>query len=63
MPAVVNSINCYNDDVITFLHRGLVRENARMYLRMADPDVPPEVNPTRRDPDEPEPNIPVRLEH
>jgi hypothetical protein len=28
---------------------------------MADPDVPPEVNPTRRDPDEPEPNIPVRF--
>lgn len=29
-------------------------------LWMADPDIPPEVNPTRRDPDEPEPNIPVR---
>lgn len=30
-------------------------------LSMADPDVPPEVDPTRRDPDDPEPNIPVRL--
>ena len=30
-------------------------------LVMADPDVPPEVDPTRRDPDEPQPNIPVRL--
>lgn len=29
--------------------------------RMADPDVPPEVNPTRRDPDEPAPDVPVRL--
>ena len=28
---------------------------------MADPDIPPEVNPTRRDPDDPEPVIPVRL--
>lgn len=28
---------------------------------MADPDAPPEVDPTRRDPDEPEPYIPVRL--
>ena len=30
-------------------------------IRMADPDVPPEVDPTRRDPDEPAPNVPVRL--
>jgi ATP-dependent Clp endopeptidase proteolytic subunit ClpP len=30
-------------------------------LSMADPDVAPEVNPTRRDPDEPAPDIPVRL--
>lgn len=30
-------------------------------LSMADPDAPPEVDPTRRDPDGPEPNIPVRL--
>lgn len=30
-------------------------------LIMADPDVPPEVNPTRRDPDEPAPEIPIRL--
>lgn len=30
-------------------------------LYMADPDVPPEVNPTRRDPDQPAPHIPVRL--
>ena len=30
-------------------------------LRMADPDVPPEVDPTRRDPDDPGPEIPVRL--
>ena len=30
-------------------------------FKMADPDIPPEVDPTRRDPDEPEPNIPVRL--
>ena len=29
--------------------------------KMADPDVPPEVDPTRRDPDEPAPEIPVRL--
>jgi ATP-dependent Clp endopeptidase proteolytic subunit ClpP len=28
---------------------------------MADPDAPPEVNPTRRDPNEPEPFVPVRL--
>lgn len=28
---------------------------------MADPDAPPEVDPTRRDPDEPRPEIPVRL--
>ena len=28
---------------------------------MADPDVPPEVDPTRRDPDEPGPDIPIRL--
>ncbi|KAJ1431016.1 Clp protease-domain-containing protein [Ochromonadaceae sp. CCMP2298] len=28
---------------------------------MADPDVPPEVDPTRRDPDEPAPDVPVRL--
>lgn len=31
------------------------------FTYMADPDVPPEVDPTRRDPDEPEPIIPVRL--
>jgi ATP-dependent Clp endopeptidase proteolytic subunit ClpP len=31
------------------------------FLRMADPDLPPEVNPTRRDPDQPAPHIPVRL--
>jgi ATP-dependent Clp endopeptidase proteolytic subunit ClpP len=30
-------------------------------LKMADPDAPPEVNPTRRDPDDPGPDIPVRL--
>lgn len=30
-------------------------------ISMADPDVPPEVDPTRRDPDEPQPDIPVRL--
>jgi ATP-dependent Clp endopeptidase proteolytic subunit ClpP len=30
-------------------------------LNMADPDLPPEVDPTRRDPDEPPPDIPVRL--
>jgi hypothetical protein len=30
-------------------------------IKMADPDVPPEVDPTRRDPDEPGPDIPVRL--
>jgi len=30
-------------------------------MRMADPDVPPEVDPTRRDPDEQPPNTPVRL--
>jgi ATP-dependent Clp protease, protease subunit len=30
-------------------------------IRMADPDVPPEVDPTRRDPDEPGPDIPIRL--
>lgn len=30
-------------------------------MSMADPDAPPEVNPTRRDPDDPEPHIPVRL--
>jgi hypothetical protein len=28
---------------------------------MSDPDTPPEVNPTRRDPDEPGPDIPIRL--
>lgn len=28
---------------------------------MADPDAPPEVDPTRRDPDDPEPDIPVRM--
>jgi ATP-dependent Clp endopeptidase proteolytic subunit ClpP len=28
---------------------------------MSDPDIAPEVDPTRRDPDEPQPNIPVRL--
>jgi hypothetical protein len=28
---------------------------------MSDPDTPPEVNPTRRDPDEPAPDIPIRL--
>eukprot|EP00595_Chromulina_sp_UTEXLB2642_P001424 CAMPEP_0196764066 /NCGR_PEP_ID=MMETSP1095-20130614/5316_1 /TAXON_ID=96789 ORGANISM="Chromulina nebulosa, Strain UTEXLB2642" /NCGR_SAMPLE_ID=MMETSP1095 /ASSEMBLY_ACC=CAM_ASM_000446 /LENGTH=236 /DNA_ID=CAMNT_0042118657 /DNA_START=138 /DNA_END=848 /DNA_ORIENTATION=- len=28
---------------------------------MADPDAPPEVDPTRRDPDEPRPETPVRL--
>ena len=28
---------------------------------MADPDIKPEVDPTRRDPDEPEPEVPVRL--
>eukprot|EP01031_Cornospumella_fuschlensis_P029500 gene29500-35605_t len=28
---------------------------------MADPDAPPEVDPTRRDPDEPAPAVPVRL--
>jgi hypothetical protein len=27
---------------------------------MPDPDVPPEVDPTRRDPDDPGPEIPVR---
>jgi len=32
-----------------------------LVTRMADPDVPPEVNPTRRDPDEPAPDVPVRL--
>lgn len=30
-------------------------------LTMSDPDTPPEVNPTRRDPDEPGPDIPIRL--
>lgn len=30
-------------------------------LTMADPDTPPEVDPTRRDPDEPGPYIPIRL--
>ena len=30
-------------------------------MTMADPDAPPEVDPTRRDPDEPDPEIPVRL--
>lgn len=30
-------------------------------MRMADPDVAPEVDPTRRDPEEPGPYIPVRL--
>jgi len=29
--------------------------------KMADPDVPPEVDPTRRDPDEPEKEVPVRM--
>jgi ATP-dependent Clp protease protease subunit len=28
---------------------------------MADPDAPPEVDPTRRDPDEPAPTIPITL--
>lgn len=28
---------------------------------MTDPDVPPEVDPTRRDPDEPGPDIRIRL--
>lgn len=28
---------------------------------MADPDAPPEVDPTRRDPNDPEPFVPVRL--
>lgn len=30
-------------------------------ISMADPDAPPEVDPTRRDPDEPHPESPVRL--
>ena len=30
-------------------------------ITMADPDVQPEVDPTRRDPDEPGPEIPIRL--
>jgi len=30
-------------------------------MKMADPDAPPEVDPTRRDPDEPRPEIPTRL--
>lgn len=30
-------------------------------IYMSDPDIAPEVDPTRRDPDEPQPNIPVRL--
>jgi Clp protease len=30
-------------------------------ITMADPDVAPEVDPTRRDPDEPGPEIPIRL--
>ena len=30
-------------------------------MRMADPDTPPEVDPTRRDPNDPEPFVPVRL--
>ena len=30
-------------------------------MRMADPDAPPEVDPTRRDPNDPEPFVPVRL--
>lgn len=30
-------------------------------LGMADPDAPPEVDPTRRDPDEPAPVVPVKL--
>ena len=34
---------------------------ARDTPSMADPDVPPEVDPTRRDPDEPEVEVPVRL--
>ena len=28
---------------------------------MADPDVPPEIDPTRRDPDKPIPDVPIRL--
>ena len=34
---------------------------ARNNIKMADPDTPPEVDPTRRDPDEPQPDNPVRL--
>lgn len=30
-------------------------------MQMADPDTPPEVDPTRRDPDDPGPSIPIRL--
>jgi hypothetical protein len=30
-------------------------------MNMADPDAPPEVDPTRKDPDEPQPYVPVRL--
>ena len=30
-------------------------------MGMADPDAPPEVDPTRRDPNDPEPFVPVRL--
>lgn len=36
--------------------------STRYYPSMADPDAPPEVDPTRKDPDEnPEPSSPIRL--
>ncbi len=35
--------------------------NSKLYITMADPDVPPEVDPTRKDPDEPQPSVPIRL--
>ena len=38
---------------------GLILPSSR--FTMSDPDTPPEVDPTRRDPDEPGPEIPVRL--
>lgn len=39
----------------------LQTQSMRIRYGMSDQDTPPEVDPTRRDPDDPQPNIPVRL--
>jgi ATP-dependent Clp protease, protease subunit len=55
--------NLHYGDFYSKAPNGLYKPHwtTRGFTYMADPDAPPEVDPTRRDPDEPAPIVPVRL--